>query len=46
MLHVFSTNQIKLVARTPMATDIPGRREYRIKSRVVRFVYNNKVEPL
>jgi hypothetical protein len=28
MLHVFSINRIKLVARIPTATDIKGRREY------------------
>jgi hypothetical protein len=28
MLHVFSTNRIKFVARTPTTTDIVVRREY------------------
>lgn len=28
MLHVFSTNLVKLVARTPKTTIILGRREY------------------
>jgi hypothetical protein len=28
MLHVFSINRVKLVTRTPMTTDIKGRREY------------------
>jgi hypothetical protein len=27
MLHVFSINQVKLVAHTPTTTDIKGRRE-------------------
>jgi hypothetical protein len=31
MLHAFSINRIKLVARTPTATDIKGRREYILK---------------
>jgi hypothetical protein len=28
MLHVFSLNRVKLLARTPTTTDIKGRREY------------------
>jgi hypothetical protein len=28
MLHIFSTNRAKLVARKPKATNIMGRREY------------------
>ena len=28
MLHVFSTNRVKLVARTPKTTNNKGQREY------------------
>jgi hypothetical protein len=41
MLHVFSINRVKLLARTPTATDIKGRREYL----VIFYICSREVVP-
>jgi len=40
MLHVFSTNRVKLVTRIPTATIKRGQREYFLKEMCAWFYYN------
>jgi hypothetical protein len=39
MLHVFSINRVKLMARIPTTTDIKRRREYMCKYHVILLFY-------
>jgi len=41
MLHVFSTNRVKLVARTPKATNNKGQREYIFALFMVLLIWVN-----
>ena len=39
MLHAFSTNRVKLVARKPKPTDNLGQREYKlVPAKVLRYI--------